>query len=104
MPSNRQVVLIPPESGASASLGTKVRFLDEIARFNIAPDGSAENMGVAFGPGLRLELPFVGDKDPVTQALVTITEEDNAWPVLARLCRELNWRMMDPESGRTFGP
>lgn len=104
MASTRQVVLIPPESGGDATLGTKARFLDEIARFNIAPDGSAENVGVAFGPGMRVELPFVGDKEPVSQALVTILEEDNAWPVLARLCHELNWRMMDPESGRTFGP
>lgn len=104
MASNRQIVLIPPESGDAASLGSKSQFLDELALYNIAPDGAADSIGIAYGPGLRVELPMIGDKDPVSQALVTITEEDNAWPVLARLCREKNWRMMDPESGRSFGP
>lgn len=96
-------MLVPPGEGGAATLGTKRQFVDELARFNIATDGSSENIGVAFGPGFRLELPFIGDKDPVSQALITITEEDNAWPVLTRLCREMNWRLMDLDSGRTFG-
>ena len=103
MASNRQLVLVPPDGDSENSLGVKAQFVDDVARFNIATDGSSENAGIAFGPGFRLELPLVGDKDPVSQALITITEEDNAWPVLTRICREMNWRLMDLDTGRTFG-
>ncbi|MCH8271572.1 MAG: hypothetical protein IH985_10235, partial [Planctomycetes bacterium] len=41
--------------------------------------------------------------DPVTQAMVTLVEEDIAWPVLMRLCQTTRWSMMDLETGRTFG-
>jgi len=104
--TNRQLVLIPAPNDDNAdpgSLGAKSAFLQTLARYNIAPDGSPENVGVAFGPGFRVELPFVDDKDPVSQALITVTEEDNAWTVLSRLCRQCNWRLLDPESGRSFG-
>lgn len=105
MASVRQLVLIPAstDSGNSATLGPKVLFLDAIARYNTAPDSTSDSLGVAFGPGFRVELPFVGDSDPISQALITVTEEDNAWPVLFRMCRENEWRLLDPESGRTFG-
>lgn len=105
MASTRQLVLLPAptESGEAGALGSLRRLLDELARYNTTPDGSAENVGVAFGPGFRVELPFVGDRDPVAQALITITEDDNAWPVLFRMCREQDWRLMDAQSGRTFG-
>ncbi len=101
----RQLVLLPApaETGDTDSLGARGRLLDELARYNTAPDGAPENLGVAFGPGFRVELPFVGDRDPVAQALITITEEDSAWPVLFRMCRERNWRLMDAQTGRTFG-
>ncbi len=71
--------------------------------FNTAPDGSAESFGMAHGPGLRVELPMVDDKDDVMQAMVTLLEEEIAWHVLNRLCRSTGWAMMDPETGRTFG-
>jgi hypothetical protein len=105
MASARQIVLIPASADADngATLGPKDQFLDAIAQYNTAPDTSPETMGVAFGPGFRLELPFVADSDPINQALITVTEEDNAWPVLFRMCRENDWRLLDPESGRTFG-
>ncbi|RMH28758.1 MAG: hypothetical protein D6693_03285 [Planctomycetota bacterium] len=101
MPPARQIVLVPAESG---SLGTRREVLRGLAAFNTAPDGDPDTPGVAYGPGFRVELPFVGDRDPVTQALLTITEEDNAWPVLIRMCKRTGWRLMDAESGRTFGP
>lgn len=103
MAQTRQLVLLPADTGDTGSLGQRTRLLDDLARYNTSPDGSPENLGVAFGPGFRVELPFVGDRDPVTQALITITEEDNAWPVLFRMCRERNWRLMDSQTGRTFG-
>lgn len=106
MATNRQLVLIPAPTDAApdtVSLGAKADFLETLARYNIAPDGSSENAGIAFGPGFRIELPLVDDRDPVSQALITITEEDNAWTVLSRLCKQRHWRLLDPESGRSFG-
>lgn len=106
MASDRQIVLIPESrsDGADATLGSKRGLLDVLARFNTTPDGSPEHVGVAFGPGFRVELPFVDENDPITQALITITEDDNAWPVLFRMCSQMHWRLMDADSGRTFGP
>ncbi len=84
-------------------MGRKQEILKELARYNIAMDGSAEGFSTAWGPGIRLEFPFVEDKDPINQIMVTLGEEDYAWPVLTRLTKEMCWRMMDPESGRTYG-
>jgi len=105
MATTRQLVLIPApdDEGGASSLGTKREALRAMERFNTRPDGSAEGAGVAHGPGIRVELPMCEDRDEVSQMMVTIIEEEIAWPVLSRLCRELNWRMMDPETGRTFG-
>ena len=36
-------------------------------------------------------------------AIVTIIEEEIAWPVLGRLGKQHGWQMADPETGRTFG-
>lgn len=106
MPAPRRLVLVPAalDSGETPSFGAKKRFVQELARYNTAPDGSPAHLGVLFGPGFRVETAFVGDRDPLTQALITITEEDNAWPVLTRLCRETHWRLQDIETGRSFGP
>ncbi len=32
-----------------------------------------------------------------------MTDDDFAFPVLLRLCREQKWTMLDPETGRRFG-
>ena len=46
----------------------------------------------------------VGTSQPrIMQAMVTVIEDDMAWPVLSRLCRRLGWKMMDIDSGRVFG-
>lgn len=103
MPTARQIVLVPA-ADADATLGTRHVIIDTLAGYNTTPDGDPDTDGVLFGPGFRVELPFVGERDPVGQALLTITEEDNAWPVLVRMCKETGWRLMDAESGRTFGP
>ena len=41
--------------------------------------------------------------DPVSQAVATLNDEDYAFPVLMKLCRALGWKMVDIETGRTFG-
>ncbi|MBX3322562.1 MAG: hypothetical protein KF757_06185 [Phycisphaeraceae bacterium] len=42
-------------------------------------------------------------QDAIQQAIVTVTDQDVAWPVLSRICRSLGWKLQDMESGQTFG-
>jgi predicted dinucleotide-binding enzyme len=53
------------------------------------------------GPGMIVELATA--QDPVQQAMVTVTDDDIAWPVLSRLCKAVGWKMVDVETGRMFG-
>ncbi len=87
------------------SLGSYKQVVRLLEQFNTAPDGSRspESAGVLFGPGITVQMPMVGPDDPVTQVVVSLNEEDMAFPVLLRVCRMLGWKMMDPASGRTFG-
>ena len=44
-----------------------------------------------------------GVSDEVAQVIITISDEDFAFPVLLKMCRMNKWRMMDPESGQSYG-
>ena len=109
MPRNRQIVLMKPgpgEDGPSMSpLGKLDEFESTVRPYNIAFDGSehSPSTGTAllYGPGLVIEAPT--STDQVTQAIITLIDEEIAWPVLMRLCGDMQWAMMDMESGRTFG-
>ena len=90
---------------ALAPMGTRAEVKEALARFNTAPDGmplkdtaSTERL---FGPGMVVEIPL--GMDTITQAMVTASDEEIAWPVLVKACRALGWQMVDLESGRTFG-
>ena len=87
----------------SVPLGTSRQVTEMLADANISTDGAPDTIGVLYGPGIIVQMPMVGPDDPVAQVMVTLDEEDMAWPVLTRLCRRLGWKMLDPESGRTFG-
>ncbi len=90
--------------GGAAPLGSMRRVEELLSPFNTAPDGGPTgSMGTKrlYGPGMVIDLPT--GQDEVTQALVTMVEEDIAWPVLSRLCKVLKWKMVDLESGRSFG-
>lgn len=101
----RHLALVRPEADGQATrpLGVKRDMLRILSQYNTAPDGSPESASVLYGPGYHIELPYVGDDDEVTQALLTVVEEEIAWPVLARLCKATGWRLLDTETGRTFG-
>lgn len=116
--SNRQIALIkiPVDEGEDSSggdaagtvlesvpLGTYDEVVEALEGYNTSSDGSAESVGVLYGPGFTIQLPFVDRKDPVMQVLVSIEEDGTAWPVLTRICKGLNWKMLDPATGRTFG-
>jgi hypothetical protein len=82
------------------AIGSRRELVRELAALNTAPDSDA-NPDVLYGPGFRIEL--APGQDPVTQMLVTITEEEIGWLVLMRLAQRLRWKLMDPASGREFG-
>jgi hypothetical protein len=86
-------------------LGTPKEVREILARYNTAPDGSPRTASlgteILHGPGLIVELP--SNMEEVTQALVTVTDDDIAWPVLSRICKAVGWKMVDVESGRVFG-
>ncbi len=85
-------------------LGTLSQLVATFADFNTGPDGGPDSaMGTEFfhGPGIAVEIP--SGQDLITQAIVSISDEDIAWPVLGRLCKRTGWKMMDMESGRVFG-
>lgn len=85
-------------------MGSLREVQEAFAPFNTATDGSPSRnpgLSILYGPGIIVEIPLTGSE--VRQALVTIKDEDLAWSVLWRLCRNNGWRMMDPETGQTFG-
>lgn len=91
-----------------AMLGPVGQVTAALARYNTAPDGRPSDPATGsasvslFGPGLVMEMvPIDGE---VRQIIVTMTDDDFAFPVLLRLCREQKWTMLDPETGRRFGP
>lgn len=90
-------------------LGSVAEVTGALARYNTAPDkplspvAAAGGVGAVtlYGPGLIMEMvPIEGE---VRQVMVTMTDDDFAFPVLLRLCREQKWTMLDPETGRRFG-
>ncbi|MBX3374596.1 MAG: hypothetical protein KF817_12260 [Phycisphaeraceae bacterium] len=98
----QQLVILARESGrdgALGSLGTRRELLEAVAPFNISPERPDED--VLYGPGVRIELP---PGDPVTQMLLSITEEEIAWHVIIRVAKALQWRLFDPRSGRELSP
>lgn len=115
MARKRQVILMRSpdgsdagKSGAMVPLGSLTDVVRALSAYNISPDGSGPEglgdvagFGRLYGPGFIAEVPT--GLDDVNQVMVSITDEDFAWSVLMRLCRQLRWKMMDPESGRTFG-
>jgi hypothetical protein len=85
-------------------LGSLASVFEQFRDFNTGLDGSPDRgtgVRLLHGPGFVVEIPT--SLDPVSQAMVTINDEDIALPVLFRLCRFLNWRLTDLETNRSFG-
>ena len=106
-----------PAADTLTPLGSLKDLAKIMSGYNTSPDGSGPHgfgerlgTGVFFGPGMVLEVPLMEEPDAhrgqgpdIRQILVSVTDEDFAFPVLMRLCKLSGWQMMDPESGRTFG-
>lgn len=107
MAKKRQLVLTrPPASKGDATvvpLGDRQQVVATLAKYNTAPDGSKRSTGmeVLWGPGMVMEFPAAADE--VNQAMVSVSDDDIAWPVLQRLCKATGWMLVDLESGRSFG-
>jgi hypothetical protein len=111
VPKKRQIVITRSariaggKTGAAVSLGIRRDVVSDLGRFNTASDGSPSTTGTdrLWGPGMIVELPMGEAKDDVAQAMVTVTDEEIAMPVLLRMCKTLGWAMVDIETGRSFG-
>jgi hypothetical protein len=108
----RQIILMRAvenaKPGEMEPIGSIKEVVRDLAPFNTAPDGSGpdglgERLGMAmlYGPGFVAEVPTGNDE--ISQIMVSVTDEDFAWSVLMRMCRGAGLKMMDPETGRTFG-
>jgi len=107
MAKKRQLVLTRPPAlkgdPTVVPLGQKKEVLSALAIYNTAPDGSKRNTGmeVLWGPGMVMEFPAAADE--VGQVMVTVSDEEIAWPVLQRMTKALGWMLVDLETGRSFG-
>ncbi|MBC7834600.1 MAG: hypothetical protein H7Y88_05805 [Phycisphaerales bacterium] len=115
MARKRQIILFRPEGaggggevGVTDVIGTLRDVIRQFSRYNISPDGSgpegygdSPGMALFYGPGLTMEAP--SSTDEVKQVIVTLIDEDFAWAVLGRMCKTEGLKMMDPETGRSFG-
>ncbi|MCC6675821.1 MAG: hypothetical protein IT436_01630 [Phycisphaerales bacterium] len=110
MPPKKQIVLIKPVDPAARNtaaglkpLGSLRQVREALSNFNTAPDGGKARMGteIMHGPGIVVEVAT--GQDEISQAMVTVLDEEIAWPVLSRICKSLGWKMMDIESGRMYG-
>lgn len=102
MASNQLVILsrTSSASGELAPIAGRAELLRELAKRNTGPERPGED--VLYGPGIEIQL--APGQDPVTQLLLSITDEDIAWVVILRLARELHWKIFDPYSGRELKP
>lgn len=92
-----------PAALNTMSMGSVRDVTRVLSAFNTMPDGEPTSRSVLYGPGITVQLPMVDENDPVTQLLVSLNEDDIAWPLLIRICQASGWKMMDPKTGRVFG-
>lgn len=88
------------QDGKRTSLGTRAEIIKTLSQFNTMSEVEGDN--VLWGPGIRIELP--PDEDPVNQMLLYIVEEEIAWLPIVRLAKQLDWSVMNIETGRELQP
>lgn len=101
--SRRQFVILSRNGSSTESLsplGTRAEIVKGLEHCNTAPESDGGD--ILYGPGIEIELP--PGQDPVTQMLLSISDDDIAWVVVIRLAREFGWKILDPNSGRELNP
>jgi hypothetical protein len=100
--SSHQLVILSREESSGeglAAIGTRQEIVGQLKSLNTAPAVDGED--ILHGPGITIELP---PGEPVTQMLMTIVEEEIAWQVIMRLAKDLQWKLLDPATGRELVP
>ena len=98
-----QFVILSREEASEegmAPIGRREEIVKGLSRFNTAPERNGDD--ILYGPGIRIELP--PNEDPIRQMLVTFEEEEIAWPVMVRLAKAFEWKVLDPLTGRELNP
>ncbi|MHC4909897.1 MAG: hypothetical protein ACYTF9_09285 [Planctomycetota bacterium] len=100
--ANQQFVILSKTGekaadGGMPPLGSRAEITAHLRRLNTMSEDPATDE-LLFGPGICIQLP--PGIDPITQMLLTISEEEIAWQVIARLTREFDWKLLDPMTGR----
>ena len=85
----------PPSEKGPCPLGARAEIVASLGTMNTLPQKPGEN--ILWGPGVKLEM--VEGEDPLKQILLTITEEEIAWLVIARMMQAFGWRVVDLETG-----
>lgn len=84
-----------------AALGSRKEIVEQLSAFNTAPEREGEDDPL-YGPGILISLPPM--TDPVTQMLVSVTEEEIGWQVILRIAKHFCWKVVDTSSGRELNP
>jgi len=102
VPSSQLVILSRSagRSGELAPIASRAELLRQLEFRNTGPERAGDDL--LYGPGIEIQL--APGQDPITQMLLTITDEDIAWVVILRLAKELNWKIFDPYTGRELKP
>jgi len=98
-----QLVILARQAGKSgelAPIAPRSEIIRQLADRNTGPERTGDD--VLYGPGIEIHL--APGQDPITQMLLSVTDEDIAWTVILRLARDLHWRIFDPYSGRELSP
>ena len=99
--TTRQFVILSREHTQGTELrpiGARADILAGLGCRNTMAEREGDDL--LYGPGITIELP--PGADPVNQMLISVTEEEIAWLVITRLVRELNWKLLDPSTGREY--
>ena len=88
------------KDGNRVPLGSREEIVSTLARFNTMPECKGGNE--LWGPGIRIDLS--PEEDPIKQMMLHIIEEEIAWLPIVRLAKQLDWSVMDIESGRELQP
>ncbi len=101
--SQRQLVILSRTNNKDGTLGAIGSRMDVVKSLELRNTcAEIEGGEIMYGPGVNIEL--TPNQDPILQMLLTITDDDIAWPVIMRLAKDLQWKILDPSSGREFTP
>ena len=102
MPQRHLVILSRTNNkdGSLGAIGSRTEIIQSLALRNTVAE--IDGGDILYGPGVDIELS--PGQDPVLQMLLTITDDDIAWPVIQRLAKDLQWKLLDPVKGTEYTP